>query len=79
MKIRFLLALVGLAIGFALPTIAQQQNAPDPQLRQQLDAFVKKFDPAFNNNDPTALAPFYTEDAVLVVPDKDRFTVGRPS
>jgi hypothetical protein len=38
MKIRFLLALVGLAISFALPTVAQQTNTPDPQLRQALDA-----------------------------------------
>ena len=36
MKIRSLLALVGLAICFALPAFAQQANAPDPQLRQQI-------------------------------------------
>jgi hypothetical protein len=36
MKIRLLLALVGLALGFALPALAQQTNAPDPQLRQQI-------------------------------------------
>jgi hypothetical protein len=36
MKIRSLLALVGLAISFALPAFAQQTNAPDPQLRQQI-------------------------------------------
>ena len=71
MKIRLLVlvALAWLAIGFAVPTFAQQTNTPDPQLRQQILAFVKKFDPAFNNNDPAALAPFYTEDAVLVVPE----------
>ena len=32
MKIRFLFALVGLAIGFALPTFAQQKETVDPQL-----------------------------------------------
>jgi hypothetical protein len=30
MKIRLLLTLVGLAISFAMPTIAQQTSAPDP-------------------------------------------------
>ncbi len=33
MKIRFLLALVGLAISFSVPGLAQQTNTPDPQLR----------------------------------------------
>ena len=36
MKIRSLLALVGLAICFALPAFAQQANAPDPQPAQQI-------------------------------------------
>ena len=36
MKIRSLLALVGLAISFALPSFAQQTSTPDPQLRQQI-------------------------------------------
>jgi ketosteroid isomerase-like protein len=68
MKIRLLLALVGLAIGFALPTFAQQTNTPgsDPQIIEQLDALGKKFSEAWNNNDAAALAAFYTEDAVRV-------------
>ena len=69
MKIRLLLTFVGLASGLALPTFAQQANAPDPQLREQLAALVKKIDPAYNSNDASALAPFYTEDAVLVAPE----------
>jgi hypothetical protein len=36
MKIRLVLALVGLAFSFALPTFSQQTNTPDPQLRQRL-------------------------------------------
>jgi hypothetical protein len=32
MKIRSLLALVGLAMSFALPTLAQQTNTPDPRI-----------------------------------------------
>ena len=66
MKTRLLGALVGLAISFALPTFAQQTNAPDPQLRQQIVALAKKFDDAYNSNDATALAALYTEDAVEV-------------
>ena len=66
MKIRFLLALVGLAISLALPTFAQQTNMPDPQLRQQIDALHKKESDAYNNGDAAAVAALYAEDAVLV-------------
>src|SRR5215469_7577 len=61
-----LVALIGLAISFVLPTFAQQTNAPDSQLRDQLVAFDKKFDEAFNNNDAAAVAALFTEDAVFV-------------
>ena len=66
MKMRFIAALAGFAIGFALPTFAQQTKTPNPQLRQQLLALTKKFDEAWNNKDATALAALYTEDAVIV-------------
>jgi ketosteroid isomerase-like protein len=69
MKIRLLLTLAGLAIGFALPTVAQETNTPGPQLRGQLLAFTKKIDDAFDNNDAAAMAPLYTDDAVLVAPE----------
>ena len=78
MKIRFLLALVWLAISFALPTFAQQKDTVDPQTAEQLSALPKKFVAAFNNNDAAALAALYTEDAVLVW-TQDRFMVGKPS
>jgi hypothetical protein len=42
----------------------KRKDAADPQLRQQLDALLKKTDDAYINNDPTAAALF-TEDAVL--------------
>jgi len=67
MKTRLLGALVGLAISFALPTFAQQPNAPSPQLREALAAYDKKEDEAFNNNDAAAVAAFFTEDAIWVV------------
>jgi hypothetical protein len=41
MKIRFALALAGLAISLALPTFAQQANTVDPQLRQVLTQSIK--------------------------------------
>jgi len=58
MKIPLVIALVGLAMSYALPTFAQQTNTRDPQLREQIVALLKKLDDVFNNNDPAALAPF---------------------
>jgi uncharacterized protein (TIGR02246 family) len=65
MKSRFLLTLAGLVIGFLLPTVAQQTNTPDPQLRDQIVALLEKFTEAWNNNDAAALAALYTKDAVF--------------
>src|SRR5271166_2736713 len=69
MKIRFLFALVGLAIGSAVPAFAQQTNAPDPKLHEEFIALDKKFDAAFINGDAAALAAFYAEDAVIIPHD----------
>ena len=68
MKRRLLLVLAGLAIGFALPALAQQTNTPDPQLRQEFVAFLKKLDETYNHNDADAVAANFTQDAVLVTP-----------
>ena len=65
MKIRSVVALLGLAISIALPALAET-NTPDPQQREQLLALAKKFEDAWNNNDATALAALFTKDAVLV-------------
>jgi ketosteroid isomerase-like protein len=46
--------------------IQQKEPTPSEQERQQLDALLKKFDEAWNNNDPADLAALFTEDAVLV-------------
>jgi hypothetical protein len=73
MKIRLLLALVGLAISFALPTFAQQTNPPDPQLRQALDAIKRETEASTER--AAILAANFTEDGVLVTPD-GRFSVG---
>jgi uncharacterized protein (TIGR02246 family) len=66
MKNRSMVILVALAMSLALPTLAQQTNTPDPQLRGELLALAKKFDDAWNNNDATALAALFTKDAVLL-------------
>ena len=68
MKTRLLLTLAGLAIGFALPTFAQQTNTPDPKLRDELVAFFKTFDDAMLNSDAAAVAALYTEDGCYVDP-----------
>jgi hypothetical protein len=60
MKVGLLLALVAMAIGFTMPTFAQQTNTPDPQLRQVVDALTQKITEAWNNNDPNTLTPLYT-------------------
>jgi len=69
MKMRLLIALVGLAIGFVLPAFAQQKDTVDPQIRQQIDAIDKKLDEAFSENNASAVAALFTEDAILVAPD----------
>jgi ketosteroid isomerase-like protein len=76
MKRRLLLVLAGLAIGFALPALAQQTNTPDPQLRQEFIAFLKKLDEIYNDNDANAVAANFTQDAVLMTPFGPIF--GRP-
>jgi len=66
MKIRFLLALVGLAISFTLPTFAQQKDEVDPQIIEQFKVLGKKWAEAVDNNDAAAVAALCTEDAVFV-------------
>jgi uncharacterized protein (TIGR02246 family) len=66
MKVPLAVALVGLAISFALPTFAQQKDTVDPQIIEQLDAISKKFDEAVNNNDAAAVAALFTEDAIFL-------------
>jgi uncharacterized protein (TIGR02246 family) len=66
MKIRLVVALVGLAISFALPTFAQQTTTPDPQLRQKLIDVIAKHADAINKTDAAAAAACFTQDAVYV-------------
>jgi uncharacterized protein (TIGR02246 family) len=66
MKMRHLLALLALAFDLALPTLAQQTNTPDPQLRQMIETLAQKYAEAVNSNDASAVAAFYAEDGVFV-------------
>jgi hypothetical protein len=54
MKMRFALALVGLAIGLAVPTFAQQTI--DPKTEQQIRVLASNFDAACNRHDAAAVA-----------------------
>jgi hypothetical protein len=70
MKIRSVVALSGLAISFALPSIAEEQNTFDPEVRQQIEAAVTKYEDAYNKNDAGAIAALYTADAASSFPLK---------
>ena len=77
MNTRSVVALLGLAICFTLPTFAQQTNTPDPQLRQKLVDAIKKHTDALDKNDATAVAANFTEDGVNV--EQGGTTFGRPA
>ena len=65
MKRRLLVALAGLAIGFAVPTLAQQKDTLDPQTAQKILATGPAWDRGANNHDATAIAALFSEDAVF--------------
>jgi type II secretory pathway pseudopilin PulG len=68
MRIRLLvaIAIVGLAMGFALPSIAQDKNTVDLQVRQQIEAVFLKFQDAYNNRDAATIGALHTQDAIEV-------------
>ena len=68
MRIRLLLALTGLVIGFAVPVLAFNFSG-DVKALDEFNALGMKEDEAFNKSDAGALAALFTEDAVLVAPD----------
>jgi hypothetical protein len=61
MKIRLLLILAGLAISFGVPTLAQEPNTVDPEVLQQIEAVLMKFDDAYNKNDAAATAGLFLQ------------------
>src|SRR5277367_3654586 len=69
MKMRLVVAFVGLAIGFVPATLAQQKSTIDPQTALQIRALASKYDGAFNRHDAAAVATLYTEDVVFKTPN----------
>jgi uncharacterized protein (TIGR02246 family) len=69
MKMRFVAALMGLAIGFAGPILAQRKDTVDPQITQQIRLLAMKYDAAFNRSDAAVVAALYTEDAIYAAQD----------
>jgi uncharacterized protein (TIGR02246 family) len=81
MRTPFLVTLAGLAIGFAVPTFAQEKDTVDSRIAKQRDLLgdakalgefgelIQKQDDAYSKNDAAALAALFTEDALLVAPD----------
>jgi len=57
-----------LAIAFAVPAFAQQTNAVDPQMRQQVEAVVMKYVDAINNGDGQAVAALYGANPISIDP-----------
>jgi hypothetical protein len=64
MKNPSLLALAGLAISFAVPTFAQQQDTVDPKIVELIVAHQKIYDEAMNNNDAVAGTGCNRRDAI---------------
>ncbi|HYZ72581.1 MAG TPA: nuclear transport factor 2 family protein [Chthoniobacterales bacterium] len=64
---RLLVTLAGVAIGFAGPALAQEQNTVDPEVRQQIEAEHTKFVEAFNKHEAAAMAALFTFDAVQML------------
>ena len=54
MKMALLITIAGLAIGFAVPALAQEKDSVDPEVRQQIEAELMKYDDAFNKHDAVA-------------------------
>jgi hypothetical protein len=64
MKLSRLLTLAGLAISFALPSLAQEQNTISPTVRQQIEAVFQKFQHAYNAQDLDTIAALHTQNAI---------------
>jgi nuclear transport factor 2 (NTF2) superfamily protein len=69
MKIRFVVAIAGLAINFAPPAFAQQNDTIDPETAQQVRALASNYEAAFNRQDAATVAGLYAEDAVFNTPE----------
>jgi ketosteroid isomerase-like protein len=67
MKRRLICALAALTVDFVVPTFAEEQNTIEPEVRQQIEAAVRKHEEAYNRYDAAAYAALYTLDAIEVL------------
>jgi uncharacterized protein (TIGR02246 family) len=68
MKMPLLITIVALAIGFAVPALAQEQNTVDPEVRQQIEAVLRKHEEAYNEYNAAAFAAGFTQYAIVLFP-----------
>jgi uncharacterized protein (TIGR02246 family) len=68
MKIGWLVTLAGFVVIFATSSFAQQNDATDPQIAQQIRALTLQYQKALNEHDAAAAAAFFTENAVWTTP-----------
>jgi uncharacterized protein (TIGR02246 family) len=68
--LRSLVFIPVLAIGLALPVVAQQTSpsAGQQDVYQQIVEWDKKYDQAFNKHDATAIAALFSQNAVILPP-----------
>jgi WD40 repeat protein len=64
MRLRLLIAIGWLFVGFGVAVRAQEKNAVDPQVRKQIEELNLTYDGAFNHKDAEAVASLFTADAV---------------
>jgi ketosteroid isomerase-like protein len=69
MKTRSLISLVGLAMSFAFPILAQQKATLDSQAVEKTDPLAGQYDKTCNSNEAAAEAALFTDDAVFITPD----------
>jgi hypothetical protein len=69
MKMPFILTVAGLAIGFALPGLAQEQDTVAAEVRQQIEAVTTRREEAYNKYDAGRLGSLLhaRRDRCLVV------------
>ena len=58
--------LAALAIGLAVPAVAQQTTTTDPQIQKEAAVIVARFTEVTNKGDTQALAELFTNDAILI-------------
>lgn len=76
MRARLLLIVTSLAVRFTTPALTADLPG-DVKTLDELKALGTKYVEACNQNDPAALAALFTEDAMLVTPEK--LISGRPA